>query len=221
MRVKRVLVIGLGHFGSWAARALYAQGHEVIAVDTNEELVDRHAGEVSRAVVGDATDAELLKRIGADAVDAAIVSTGEDLAATILATLALRDLGLTEIYVKVTGTAAARAVEALDVKATIFPERDAAQRLAHHMLTTAVLDYIPLGEGYSIQQVAIPDGWLGKTLRELALPRAHGIQVVALQDLLTGTLSVVPDPDAPLKESDLAIVAGPDAKISELLEGRS
>ncbi|MBI4539203.1 MAG: TrkA family potassium uptake protein [Gemmatimonadetes bacterium] len=216
--MKRFLVIGLGHFGSWAARALYAQGHEVIAVDTNAELVDRHAGEVTRAVVADATDPELLRRIGADTVDAAIVSTGEDLAASILTTLALRDLGLSDIYVKVTSTAAARAVEALNVRATIFPEREAAERLAQHIVSTTVLDYVPLGGGYSIQQIAIPDRWLGRSLRELELPRRHGIQVVALHDMLTGTFNVVPDPDAPLKESDVAIVAGPDGKIAEILQ---
>lgn len=219
--MKRVLVIGLGHFGSWAARALYAQGHEVIAVDTDADLVDRYAGEVTRGVVGDATEPELLERIGAREVDAAIVSTGEDLAAAILATLALRDLGVTEIYVKVTSTAAARAVEALGVRATVFPEREAAQRLAQHIVSTAVLDYIPLGEGYSIQEIAIPDGWLGKSLRELALPRNHGIQVVALHDMLTGTMNVVPDPDAPLKDSDVAVVAGSDEKIAELLKSVS
>ncbi|MBI4520613.1 MAG: TrkA family potassium uptake protein [Gemmatimonadetes bacterium] len=215
------MVIGLGHFGSWAAKALYAKGHDVIAVDTSAELVDRHADDVTRGVVGDATDPELLKRIGADSVDAVIVSTGEDLAASILATLALRDLGLSEIYVKVTSTAAARAVEALNVRATVFPERVAAERLAQHIVSTAVLDYVPLGDGYSIQQIAIPDGWLGKSLRELELPRVHGIQIVALLDMLTGTLNVVPDADAPLKDSDVAIVAGPDDKIAELLQRSS
>lgn len=219
--MKRFLVIGLGHFGSWAAKALYAKGHDVIAVDTNAELVDRHADDLTRGVVGDATDPELLKRIGADSVDAVIVSTGEDLAASILATLALRDLGLSEIYVKVTSTAAARAVEALNVRATVFPERVAAERLAQHIVSTAVLDYVPLGNGYSIQQIAIPDGWLGKSLRELELPRVHGIQIVALLDMLTGSLNVVPDADAPLKDSDVAIVAGPDEKIAELLQRSS
>jgi len=154
-------------------------------------------------------------------VDAVIVSTGEDLAASILATLALRDLGLSEIYVKVTSTAAARAVEALNMRATVFPERVAAERLAQHIVSTAVLDYVPLGDGYSIQQIAIPDGWLGKSLRELELPRVHGIQIVALLDMLTGTLNVVPDADAPLKDSDVAIVAGPDDKIAELLQRSS
>ena len=215
--MQRFLVIGLGHFGSWAARSLYAQGHEVIAVEKRGELVDRYADQVSRGVAGDATERDLLERIGAADVDAAVISTGEDLATSILATIALRDLGLDDIYVKVTSREAARAVEAFDVRETIFPEREVADRLAHRLPSETVLDYIPLTEGHSIQEIAIPDRWLGETLRELRLPQRYGVQVVAVYDVLTDTMRVVPDADAPLKESDVAIVAGEDRKVAEML----
>lgn len=218
---QRIVVIGLGHFGSWVARALFRQGHEVIAVDRSPELVDRFAEEVTRGVVGDGTDRQLLERIGAGSADGAVISTGGDLAASILATLALKDLGLAEIYVKVTSRAAARALEALDVRETIFPEQEVALRLAHRMTSKTVLEYIPLGEGYCIQEIAIPDEWLGKTLRELALPREHGIQIVAIHDILTGALNVVPDPDRTLRDSDVAIVVGEEENLNRVLEGAS
>lgn len=215
--MQRFLVIGLGHFGSWAARSLYAQGHEVIAVEKRGDLVDRYADQVSRGVVGDATDRQLLEQVGAGEVDAAVISTGEDLATSILATIALRDLGLEDIYVKVTSREAARAVEAFEVRETIFPEREVADRLAHRLPSETVLDYIPLTEGHSLQEIAIPDRWLGDTLRELQLPQRYGVQVVAVYDVLTGTMRVVPDADAPLKESDVAIVAGEDRRVAEML----
>jgi len=218
--MKRFLVIGLGHFGSWAVRSLYSQGHEVIAVEKREDLVDRHAETVTRGVVGDATDHRLLKEIGAETVDAAIISAGDDLAATVLVTLALKDLGLKDLYVKVTRPEAVRAVEALGVRETIFPAREAAYRLAHRIASHSVLDYVPLSHGYSIQEIAIPDAWLGKTLRELGLPQSHGIQVVATFDVLTSTMQVVPDPDKPLKESDIAIVAGRDEAVATILGER-
>lgn len=218
--MQRFLVIGLGHFGAWVAQALHAQGHDVIAIDQDAELVDRHAGQLTRGVVGDATDPELLKRIGAEHVDAVILSTGENLATSILATLALRDLGIKDIYAKVGSMAAGRALDALQVRETVFPEREAAFRLAHRVVSKAVLEYIPLTEGYSIQEVAIPDAWLGKTLRELALPSRHGIQVVALHDLMSDEISVVPDAERRLRDSDVAIVAGRDDTIAELLRGR-
>jgi trk system potassium uptake protein TrkA len=215
--MQRFVVVGLGHFGGWAARALYAAGHDVIAIERDAALVDRFQGEVSVAVHGDATSRALLEEIGAAKADAAIVSTGGDLATTILAILALRDLGVADIYVKVTSPEAARAVEAFGVRETIFPEREVADRLAHRITSKTVLEYVPLAPGVSLQEVAIPDGWLGRSLRELALPSQHGIQVVALQDVLTGKVEVVPDPDRVLRESDVAIVAGPDDAIRQVL----
>ena len=218
--MRRFLVVGLGNFGSWTARELCVLGHEVIAVERNEELVDRHGLHVTRAVVGDGTDRRLLDEIGAETVDAAIVSTGEDLAASILITIALSDLGLKEIYVKVTSPEAARALEALRVKETIFPEQEAAHNLAHRIASRGVLKYVPLTRGYSLQELAIPDSWLGKTLRELALPQRHGIQIVAIYDVLKDEMHVVPNPDEPLKDSDVAIVAGSDEMVAKVLKGR-
>jgi trk system potassium uptake protein TrkA len=215
--MQRFVVVGLGHFGAWAARALYAQGHDVIAVERSAELVDQYRDQVTVAVAGDATDRDLLRQLGVEGANAAIVSTGQDLATSILATLALRDLGVKEIYVKVGSTEAARALEAFDVRETIFPEREVADRLAHRITSKSVLEYVPLGPGFSIQEVAIPDGWLGKSLRELALPATYGIQVVALQDVLTGSVEVVADPDRKLRESDVAIVAGKDETIRNML----
>jgi trk system potassium uptake protein TrkA len=215
--MQRFVVVGLGHFGGWAARALYALGHDVIAIERSPDLVDRYRGHVSVAVAGDATDRDLLKELGAAQADAAIVSTGEDLATSILATLALRDLGVKDIYVKVTSPEAARAVEAFGVRETIFPEREVADRLAHRITSKSVLEYVPLGPGISLQELAIPDRWLGQTLRQLQLPTTHGIQVVALQDVLTGQLQVAPDPDRPLRESDVAIVAGTDEAIQRTI----
>jgi trk system potassium uptake protein len=215
--MQRFVVVGLGHFGGWVAQALYAQGYDVIAIERSPQLADQFHDKVTVAVVGDATDRVLLKQVGAAEADAAIISTGQDLATSILATLALRDLGVKDIYVKVGSPEAARALEAFDVRETVFPEREVADRLAHRITSKSVLEYIPIAPGLSIQELAIPDGWLGKSLRELALPAAHGIQVVALHDVLTGSFEVVPDPDRLLRDSDVAIVAGKDDAIRSVL----
>jgi trk system potassium uptake protein TrkA len=214
--MKRFVVIGLGRFGSWVARALHREGFEVIAMDTDEDLVDRFAHEVTRCVAADGTDPAVLRQIGAAGADAAIISTGENLAATILATLALREVGVATIYAKVSSARAAQAIERFDIAGTIFPERESAERMARRLSSTTILDYISLGEHYSIQEMAIPDSWIGRSLRDLQLPREHGVQVVALYDVLTDVWTVVPDPDAPLKESDVAIVAGDDQTLKRL-----
>lgn len=109
-----------------------------------------------------------------------------------------------------------RALDRFGVTETIFPERQIAERLARRLASTTILDYVRLGEGYSIQEMAIPDAWIGRTLRELALPSERGVQVVALYDTLQDRWDVVPDPDKPLKDSDIAIVAGADETLKAL-----
>lgn len=215
--MKRFVIIGLGGFGSWVARALHEAGHEVIAIDRDGDKADGLAPEVTRSVVGDGTDPEVLRRVGAEGADAAVVSTGDDPASTILAVLALREIGVAKVYAKASSPRWMDALERFDLEDIVFPEREAAQRLAHRLTSTAILDYVPLGPGYAIQELAIPDPWVGKTLAELALPLRHSIQIVAILDLLSGDWTVPPKADEPLKESDVAVVAGKDQALTDLV----
>ena len=214
--MSRYAVIGLGKFGSWVARTLESLGHQVIAIEADAILIDRHAEFVSRAVQGDATDPVVLRGAGVAGVDAAVISMGENLAASILATVALRDLGVRDLYVKAAGDAEARALNALGVSEVIIPEKEAGVRLAHRMGATEVLDYLPLGEGHSIQEIAIPPAWVGRSLRELDPRGRLGIQVIAVRCALTEAVHVPPDPDAVLKDSDALIVAGADKALASL-----
>src|SRR6056297_2074451 len=99
--MKRFVIVGLGNFGSSVAEALYRDGHDVIALDLREEAVDQIASHCSRAAVGDGRDTETLERIGAKEADVGVISTGDDITASVLTTLSLKDLGVEEIYVKV------------------------------------------------------------------------------------------------------------------------
>lgn len=215
---KRFIVIGLGNFGAGAAEALHAKGHDVAALDTNPAAVDRVGPLVSRAAVGDGRQREILQRVGAGEADVAIVSTGDDLAASVLTTLALRDIGIREIYVKVISRDHARIMDQLGVSETIFPERESALRLAERVVSTEILNYIQLGRDFSLQELAVPDAWVGKSLRELELPRRYRISVLAVHDVLRDEILPVPDPDAPLKESDTILVAGTDGDLQRVVE---
>ena len=215
-RKKRFAVIGLGNFGSGVAEALYAKGHDVVALDVNERAVDSIGPNVSRAAVGDGRQRSVLERVGADEADAAIISTGDDLAASVLAIMALRDLGVREIYAKVISTDHARIVDQLGVTETIFPERESAIRLAERIVSTEILNYIKLGRGFSLKELAVPEQWIGRSLRDLELPRRHRISVLAVHDVLNDTITPVPDPDAPLKESDTILVAGADEDLDKV-----
>jgi trk system potassium uptake protein len=214
--MKRFIVIGLGNFGSGVAESLHRSGHDVIAIDVSEHAVDRIAPFVGRAAVGDGKDARTLERVGAREVTAAVVSTGDDITASVLTTLALRDIGIREIYVKVISRDHARVMEKLGVAETVFPERESAIRLAHKIATTSLLQYIQLGENFSVQEMAVRDEWVGSSLRELELPRRFRISVIAVHDVLTDEMLPIPDPDAPLKDSDTLLVAGRNENLARI-----
>lgn len=212
--MKRFVVVGLGNFGATVAEALHAAGHDVIALDREEGAVDRIAPRVTRAAVGDGKHLGTLERAGARGADIGVVSTGDDITASILSTMALRDLGVRQIYVKVVSSDHARVMEKLGVTETIFPERESGQWLATRVAAQGLLNYVRLGPGFSMQEMAVPESWIGRSLRELALPRRYRIGVIAVHDVLRDEMIPVPDPDAKLKESDTLLVAGADEDLA-------
>lgn len=211
MAVRRFVIVGLGNFGAGLVEMLHAQGHDVIAVDISEEKVDRMRPYAARAVVMDATDAEALDRVGAGDADAAVVSLGEDLAASVLAVLALQELGVGEVYAKAISADHATILDRLGVAEVIRPERESAFRLARR-ISLRLLNYMPIAPGYSIQELPTPDAFIGRTLLELRLPQRFGVTIVAIHDVLHDEIHVVPPADYVLKDSDtLTVVGGDDA----------
>jgi trk system potassium uptake protein TrkA len=216
----RYVVVGLGNFGLAIARTLEALGHQVIVVERDGLLVDRHAEWVTRAVEGDASDPAVLRAAGAADADGAVISTGENLATSILATVALRDLGVKQIFAKAGNETEARALNALGVTEAVIPEREAGERLAHRLVSQRVLDYQPLSESHSIQEMPVPVPWVGRSLRQLAPREREAVQVIAVRDVLTDAIQVPPDPDTVLKDSDSLVVAGADAALARLCAQR-
>lgn len=217
--MKRFVIVGLGNFGSACADALHRAGHEVVVVDQNEDAVDRIASHVSRAAVGDGRSADVLERVGAKGADAGIVSTGDDIAASILSVMALKDLGVSDLYVKVISRDHARVMERIGVTETIFPERETALALATRVSGKALLNYVRLGADFSIQEMAVPDRWMNKSLRELDLRREFGVIIVGVHDVLLDQINA-PDPDAILKESDALLVAGKDEALRRVADAK-
>jgi trk system potassium uptake protein len=214
--MKRFVIVGLGNFGSSAAEALFAQGHEVIAIDINEDAVDRVASYVSRAAVGDARDLQVLERIGAHGADAGVVGTGDDITASILATMALHDAAIRDVYVKVISRDHARVMERMGATESIFPERESALGLGARISGAGLLNYVQLGPGFSIQEMAVPECWTGRNLRGLELRKDYGVSVVAVHDVLADKINPAPDPDALLKDSDALLVAGRNEDLGKI-----
>ncbi len=212
--MKRFVVIGLGNFGTSVAEALHARGYEVIALDIEEAAVDRIARHATRAVVGDGRELGTLQRIGAEGADAAVVSTGRSITASILATMALRDLGVPEIYVDVVSRNQARVLQKIGVTETIFPERESGLRLARRIASTRILNYIDVGEGFGVQEMTVPGSWRGRSLRELDLRGTFGISAIAVHDVERNEMIPVPDLDIPLTENLTLLVAGRDEDLA-------
>ena len=210
------MVVGLGNFGSAIAETLAEEGHDVIAIDTGPSTIDRIARRVERAVVGDGTRREVLERAGAKDADVAIVSVGDDITASILSVLALRDLGVRNIYCKVVSVDHARVMDRQGCTETVFPERDSAIALGRRLSASGLLNYVRLGPGFSIQEMGVPDEWQGRGLRELDLRQRYRVQVLAVHDMLRDEMLPVPDPDRPLTESDTLVVAGAEGDLARL-----
>ncbi len=213
--MKRFVIVGLGNFGASVAETLHSIGHDVAALDRDADRVDQMARVVSRAGVGDGTDVRTLRRIGAEDADAAVISTGDNITASALTALVLRDLGIEELYVKVVSHDHARLIEKIGVTETIFPERESGIRLGKRISSASLLNYVQLGPDFGIQEMAVPENWVGCSLRDLQLPRKHGISVVAVHDVLMDQIYPVPDPDALLKDSDALLVAGSDKSLAK------
>lgn len=215
--MKRFVIVGLGVFGSAAAETLYEKGHEVVAIDLDEQKVEQVAALVTRSAVGDGRQREVLERLGATGADAAVVSTGTDLSASILAVMALRDLEVEHVYVKVVSSDHARIMSRLGVTETVFPERDTAINLATRVVRSeSLLNYVRLGIGLSVQEMAVPKAWEGKTLRELALPKNYRVSVVGVHDVLVDRIQTVPDPDMKLLDSHTLVVTGTEDNLNRL-----
>jgi trk system potassium uptake protein len=217
--MKRYLIVGLGNFGSTVAARLYALGHEVVIVDLDADAVDRAGSYATFAMHGDGASREVLEQCHAQSADAAVISTGDDIAASTLALLAVRDLGIEQIYVKVISDEHKRIAVAVGASETVFPEREAAEGLASRITSGKLLHYVQYSEDFGIQEMAVPDSWCGQALRQLALRPKHGVQVVAIHDMLTDEIAV-PDPDKPLKSSDALLVAGSSEALKGLLKER-
>jgi trk system potassium uptake protein TrkA len=212
----QVLVIGLGRFGFHVARMLHEKGHEVVAVDIDEGNVQRIRDFCSRAIRLDARDKERLEALGPKHFDVAVVSLGERVDASALVTLHLKEQGARRIITKAGSEDHAKLLEKLEVHDIVFPEREAAERLVRRLSNRNLMDFIPLGEEASIEELAAPAAFVGKTLAEVDLRRRYGVQVVGLRNALTDQVTLIPSADLKILDSHSLIVLGTNDDLARL-----
>ena len=204
--MKSVVVIGLGLFGSSVARQLCALGAEVLAIDTNSELVQQLSGDVTTAAVADARDLEVLRALGAQECDCAVVAIGDDLAVSVLATMNLKELGIPRIICKAHDETHRKVLEKLGADKVVIPEREVAEKLARSMTSHNVLDFIELSSDYGIVELNTPKAWVGKSLKELDVRARLGVNIIAIER--NDKVSVSPRAEFELAKNDILVVLG-------------
>lgn len=214
--MKRVVVIGLGIFGFNIAKDLYENGFEVVAVDKNKEAIQKIRGFSTKAVLADGTDKEVIESIGIQPDDVVIVSFGEDLAASTLITLHLKEIKVKNIIVKAPNEDHKHVLEKVGATEVIIPERAMADKVAKSLISPNVLDYIPLSEDYTISELVPPASFFGKTIGELHLRTKYHVEVIAVREMLPDQIKMVPRADFVIKDSDVLVVIGKEKDIQKI-----
>ncbi len=214
--MKRVVVIGLGIFGFNIAKILFESGLEVIAVDKDKEVVQDIRDFSTKAIFADATDTEVLESIGIQPDDVAIISFGEDLAAASLITLHLKEMKVKNVIVKVPNEDHKKVLEKVGATEVIIPEKEIASKVARSLISPNVLDYIPISGEYTICEMAPPSSFYGKTIGDLHLRSKHHIDVIAVKEVLSDQVRMVPRADYVVKDSDILVVIGKEQDIQKI-----
>lgn len=218
---RQFAVIGLGRFGAALAETLDRLGHEVLAMDVEEELVQDLAVSMPNVhlVCADGSEEHVLRDLGLDHFDAAAVVIGENIQASIMATIVLKDLGVPTVISRAGGETHARVLYRIGADRVIQPEREMGEQLARTMSSPAIMDYVDLGEDEALVEARVPKSWVGKSLGELRLTQTKGLTVLALKPAEgAGTL---PRGDTIFSEGDVMVIGGPKDKLDrfEILRG--
>jgi trk system potassium uptake protein TrkA len=208
-----VVVIGLGIFGYQLARQLYENGIDVIAIDKNKDVIQRIKDCCTKAVMADARDKEMLENIGIVANDTVVISFGEDLSASTLLTLHLKEMKVKSIIVKVPNEDHKRILLKVGASEAIIPEREMAKKVARGIISPNVMEYLPISDEYTIVELAPPTDFIGKSLADLNLRKKYNLQVIAIRDVLANKMQLVPQANSVLKDSDVLVIIGREEDI--------
>lgn len=216
MNMKRFAVIGLGNFGFHAAKALFEDGNEVVAIDTDKarvQAIDPHSTE---AVVLNATEREALRSLGLENMDGVIVSTGTKISISILICFYLQEMGVKKILAKALDDDHAKILKKVGATEIIHPERDMALRVSRSLSRPNVLDFIPLADDFDLIQVGPPSKFIGKSLKELNLRAKYNLHIIAIKELVPENFVLVPPASFIIKDSDILVILGKSKDIMRL-----
>ena len=179
--MKTVLLIGMGRFGRHIARRLYDLDHQVLAVDSNEDCVNRVLSYVTSAQIGDSTNPAFLATLGVKEFDVCIVAIGDDFQSSLETVALLKELGARKVIARAATGTQEKFLLRNGADEVVYPEKQLASWVAVRCTSDHLLDYIELDGDYSLYELAVPERWEGKTLLELDLRKKYGINVLGIR----------------------------------------
>jgi len=214
---KQVAILGLGRFGVGLANTLLSMGYDVLAMDVDEKRVQAIAPTITRAVQADGTDEAVLKELGVDKFDVAIVAMGSDIENSVLSTILLRKLGVRYVVARADNDLHGSILDKIGADKVIYPEREMGNRVAHGLMLTQVLDYMPVAPAYGVAKVSPPNSFIGRTLSELGLGREGKWGIAVLMIHREREVMVTPDRMEVIRAEDTLLLSGNDLKIEQML----
>lgn len=212
-------VIGLGRFGSAVATTLNEMSYEVIGIDANADVVRELADRGIQTLQMDVTDERALRAAGIHAVDVAVISIGENLEASLIVVMLVKELGIPTIVAKATTPLHGRILEKLGVSRVIFPEREMAIRTAHSLVVPNLIDYIELSPDFCIVEVPAPHEFVGKSVKDLQIRNRFGLNLIAIKRHGNGgddSTNVAPTADDTIQGGDVLALLGSNANVAKL-----
>ena len=211
---KTYAVFGLGRYGIAVARELVSNGMEVIAVDSDERIVNAAADELPICKCADITDPEVIRQLGISNVDVVIVAMANNLEASVMAITLCKEIGVKTVIAKCANEMHQRILIRVGADKVVFPENESGIRLARNLLSSGFVDMISLAKNVSMIELEVRPEWVNKNLIELNLRKAYSINVVAIRK--GESVSVDIDPHAPLQADDQLIVIANTKKLAGL-----
>ena len=213
---KEFVVIGLGRFGGSVCKELHRLGHQVLAIDIKEEKVNAVLTDSTRAVIADASREEVLKLLGVGNFDYAVVAIGDNMQASIMCTLLLKEMGVRNVWVKAQNANHKKVLAKIGADRVIQPEYDMGIRVANQIQSGKLQEYIELSEEYSISELDISKRLANKTLNELNIRAKYGCTILAIKN--GDKVNISPSAEDKLYEGDRIVVIGKNNDIKRLEE---
>ena len=211
---KSYAIFGLGRYGLAVARELVAGGAEVLAIDRSESIVNSLAAEIPLCKCADVTDGDALRQLDIGSFDTVIIAMAGSLEATVLSTMLCKELGVKTVIVKCANEMHQKILSRVGADQVVFPESESGARLAKNLLSAGFVDLLEISRDVSMVEVSVQPEWVGKSLLELNLRRKYGINIVAIRE--GGTVSVTIDPEKPLSKEARLLVIGNTARMGKL-----